>query len=546
MAIAFTYTESTNIVVVTGGTSGTPADFADFVHFDRTLATAACSIASGAELKAATAVGNPTDLTLTYPMRPVEHKALRLAFTTAANGGAAVSGDETVDIYGTTAVWQKLTGVSANGQKVVPIADLTHNYQVGDTVILIDISAPGTYETDVIASIQEGISITLTNNNTNAYAIGDIVGIYQTEQVDVSAAFATYWSANPYGQIAKCTFTGFDGTNTAKIDQPIWGVIWDYGGGQYKVDAILEFGDESTTTYFTSNNESIYFSDDMFPLILANATLTMGAITAGAASGGSYWSMAATSASHTDFMRNGTFNLYGSIFHVRGTNYYPYFKNGDFNIKQSMILGGSRYYWEATLNSLNVEDLFVSNSQYFIINKSPTIFSNVRMHTITAYIAVLANATLINFNITNISTWVFGVTGGAVLTDRNSVWTVDLAKITTAESIYYEQYTCNIHIVDKDGANLSGVSVACKDTSANAAFITQTTAVDGTITEQNINRRKEDNNVLTNYSPHKFTISKAGYETLVLDTITVDGPIDWHFELQAQKQSPAPWQEGVM
>ena len=35
MAIAFGYTESTNTVVVTGGTSGTPATFADFVTADR-------------------------------------------------------------------------------------------------------------------------------------------------------------------------------------------------------------------------------------------------------------------------------------------------------------------------------------------------------------------------------------------------------------------------------------------------------------------------------------------------------------------------------
>ena len=33
-------------------------------------------------------------------------------------------------------------------------------------------------------------------------------------------------------------------------------------------------------------------------------------------------------------------------------------------------------------------------------------------------------------------------------------------------------------------------------------------------------------------SPHKFTISKAGYETLVLENITISAPIKWHLELQ--------------
>ena len=34
------------------------------------------------------------------------------------------------------------------------------------------------------------------------------------------------------------------------------------------------------------------------------------------------------------------------------------------------------------------------------------------------------------------------------------------------------------------------------------------------------------------YSPHKFTLSKAGYETLDLENITIDGPIVWHLGLQ--------------
>ena len=260
MAITFTYTESTNKVVHTEGISAAPARCAHFVTHDRTVATAACTIGSGAELKAATTIGADTDLTLTYPVRPVENKALRLAITTAI-GDTDVSGDETIDIFGTTCVWHKLTGASASGQKVVPIANGTYNYQVGNTVILIDISAPATYETDTIASIVEGVSITMTNNNTNSYATGDIVGIYQTEQIDSSAAHATYWTTVPYGQIAMLTFTGYAGTNTGKVDQPIWGVIWDYGGGQYSIDANVDFGDADTSSYFESLDEMVYWAE---------------------------------------------------------------------------------------------------------------------------------------------------------------------------------------------------------------------------------------------------------------------------------------------
>jgi hypothetical protein len=50
---------------------------------------------------------------------------------------------------------------------------------------------------------------------------------------------------------------------------------------------------------------------------------------------------------------------------------------------------------------------------------------------------------------------------------------------------------------------------------------------------------------LSTYSPHKVTLSKAGYETLVLEDITIDAPIVWHLELKASKQPPAAWQDGM-
>ena len=62
----FTYTVATNTVVVTAGTSGSPADFASFVTADRA--------GTGTSLKAATAASKT--LTLTYAVRPVELRAI--------------------------------------------------------------------------------------------------------------------------------------------------------------------------------------------------------------------------------------------------------------------------------------------------------------------------------------------------------------------------------------------------------------------------------------------------------------------------------------
>ena len=66
MAIVFAYTESTNIVVQTGGTEGTPATFADFVTADR----------AGTDTSLLSAGAPASDLALTYAVRPVEDLAL--------------------------------------------------------------------------------------------------------------------------------------------------------------------------------------------------------------------------------------------------------------------------------------------------------------------------------------------------------------------------------------------------------------------------------------------------------------------------------------
>lgn len=549
----WTYTESTNTVQVTGGTSGTPAEFDDFVHADRTAATTACTIASGAELKAATAIAADTDLTLTYPVRPVEFKALRLAITTDANGGAAASGDEAIDIFGTTAVWCPMTGASASGQKVVPVADLTHLYQVGDTVILIDISAPSTYETDTIASISEGVSITMTNNNTNSYATGDIVGIYQTEQIDSSGGHNTFWTTLPYGQIAMLTFTGYDGTNTGKVDQPIWGVIWDYGNGQYLLDCRFNIGDGSTSTYFASSLEYVSIASTAPTLnlqVTAAATFKMG-LKQGSDTSTSGSVLALNNAAPWSAVLelDGICLFYASI--IRNDND----DNGIVNIDNA-----SSEFADCRFEGFKK-----------VVTTTASTYKRVQFTTCTRTWAVKAvitaddiligdyygcallmefapeNTEISNVTVqddrsigTNIKT---AVTADVFFTNPNFTFNFD---ILTWTADIYEQYTCDIHVSDKDGNNLQGASVACETTGGSAAFTTQSTAADGTISQQKIKYKRWYNNsgspASQTYSPHKFTISKSGYETLVLDNITVDGAIDWHLELQpAQGAWPSPW-----
>ena len=122
-----------------------------------------------------------------------------------------------------------LDGTSASGQKVVPVA-YTTPFATGDGVTLLDISA-GTSETDTIASISEGTSITMTANNGADYASGDYVfvtGSY-TEGTAVAILDAEVNNRNEDGDgedtpiivVVKGTLKSgaLDWENTGTIDQ---------------------------------------------------------------------------------------------------------------------------------------------------------------------------------------------------------------------------------------------------------------------------------------------------------------------------------------
>jgi hypothetical protein len=109
------------------------------------------------------------------------------------------------------------------------------------------------------------------------------------------------------------------------------------------------------------------------------------------------------------------------------------------------------------------------------------------------------------------------------------------------------KYKVNIHVADKDGNNLEGATVVCKDKNGDEVFSVQTDE-NGNIEEQEVvfqewyqlsygEHGEED---ATCYSPHSFEISKEGKETLVVDKITMDEKIDWHLELQEPSAVSGP------
>ena len=474
MAIAWTYTESSNTAVVTGGTSGSPATFVtgadSFVTWDR---------ANAATLLAAHAPAS--NLTLTYQIRPVENLALLISFVVASKTTEA----DYIFITGTDA-WDAA----------------------------------------------------------------------QTESIDVSAGNGTYVSTKRFRTITNidCSDNAAGGgtvwaDGTVAVTQPQWGVVWNQGNF-FRVDSHFTIGNGSTSTYFTVEpNVSWqlgYTGQKRAFNVTASATFQMGRANAtGYSSGGTF--IIYPSASDM-YWGNGTKTFYTTnIIFYTTSGVYAWWCTGTLNLYSctvTVMTGSIIILQTAGVVSRVNFAAYGGTSCEFYIYTGTTAFSDIRItdfnYGLVIGTGLTANATITDGvflgDITKDLKIATTASKTVTVVDANiSSPTVEWVGTSTSIVLCYWKYTCNIHVADKSGTNLSGVSVACEDTNGNAAFTTQTTAADGTITPQTIVYRDYKYNagsIITTYSPHKFTISKAGFKTLVLNNITIDGPIDWHIELQ--------------
>lgn len=458
MAIAFTYTKSTNIAVVTGGTSGTPALFSDFVTADR---------AGSVTLLAATAGLSPT-LALTYQITPVEKLALLISFVVASK----------------------------------------------------------TTQTDYIFI-----------TGTDAWDAA------QTESIDVSAGNGTYVSTKRFRTITNidCSDNSAGGgtdwaDGTVAVTQPQWGVIWDYGNGQYRVDSDLDIGNGSTSTYFASSQENVYFNTNKTPQVTTAATLTIGAASNTYSGFGSVWLVWGMDTTRP-MMTGGVTYIYGSI--LRYINSNLRFAGGDLYIYDSKVdsINGNNLRL-ASPTIIHFRNVYLYNVYSFTVYSGTTLteFTDIWLETSNSGYNVYTNFTFISPKATNASYQYAIQTQDTTLTIIDAIGGISNTYCDSSRSKILEVYTCNINVCDKDGTPISGAVVDCVDTAATACWTagTVTTDASGNIVAQNITYKQfyGATPVITTYSPHKFTISKSGYQTLVLDAITVDGPIKWHLELQ--------------
>lgn len=587
MAIAFSYDESDNKVVVTGGTSGTPATFANFATADRrpelcpdptcatdffdTKGTGWAHDAGNDEYDSDASQAADSDLTEgTICTSGLRYRVQFEVKNYIAGNICPVCGTQEGIDRAADGVYVEY--VTANGTNFIIRADLDFDGSITGIYIeeegaeLTPEGAPvsGAKDLELTYAIRsvEDLALKLdlivaakTTETDYIFLTGtDWKDDAQTESIDVSAGNGVYVTTKYFRSIdtdgIDCEDAG-DGTGTAwadgtlEIRQRSWGVIWDYGNDiQYQIDAWFDIGDGSTATHFKSIRQHIYFNDVCQQQKLASIFYVGTKIDATKTADGSVFH-------YTDTMPNTYMNFYGTAYFYGLNMVMTPRGGGDLSTPVFYSLDASEFIncfiqgfylvsfdgTDPTITNLRVK----TRERLSFYGSSPTINGLVSYSSSFPIELVFGPITLTGINLSNAGTSDFRVnwlaTDDAILINRLAGDITDVTWAGTNTKSIYDKYTIDIHIADKDGANLSGVVVDCENTNGTAVWAAGTiiTAADGAITQQTATYIRvwyDAGTQSETLSPHKFTLSKAGYETLVKEAITVDGKIVWDLEMQ--------------
>lgn len=434
----------------------------------------------------------------------------------------------------------------------------------------------------------------------------DAWGAAQTESLDVTAGNGTYTTTKRFATITNldCSDNSAGGgtvwaDGTIQVTQDIWGVVWEYAAdSMYKIDCNVDFGDGSTATYFQSKNEFVYFDNGFEPIVRDNATLTLGELKADWGEMGSAWSM--KSVNNSNLVQGGTaiWNFYGSFWQQRGTAHISQsIRDGaTWNAKNSIIsgtvaVGLTPSIWvRSSSGDVSIERLMMIGTNRLALDKTPTLMSNIHFH--DCFYGVLVNAdVVVEDALLTESRFVDAYSGaGVTAVFRNPRFHLISSEIQliAADSVCIEQYTTNIHVTDKSGADLQSVDVDCEyahlvegtdsktykciqdHTSVDAThkpitgsdwasfwelydaggglggvwqttfdfkagtqeFATATTDANGDIVEQVIQYKKwVGTSELLEARIHKFTFSHANYPDFIMEDKIISVPIVWEFDM---------------
>lgn len=198
------------------------------------------------------------------------------------------------------------------------------------------------------------------------------------------------------------------------------------------------------------------------------------------------------------------------------------------------------------MTSTELRKVFFNNITQLVLYEELTALENVHVHYASQNYLIFADMTVEGGRLTGGQDDAISVSYGGgpdkvvAFKDIEAAITQSAVKNNTDGSISKLLYTANIEVAKPDGTLFDDeVTVLCEDKNGTEVFSVSTSS--GVIAEQEIEFRRWTGTSETEitYSPHKITISAAGYETLVIDSIMVDGPINWHVELQAEVVYPS-------
>lgn len=311
----------------------------------------------------------------------------------------------------------------------------------------------------------------------------------------------------------------------------------------YQILKNVRFGDGTNALIFYSKKEMVYFDDGRTFTIKDNATLQLGEIAGDYCIKGACWSWGQSGYIIADSNPNAVCNIYGSQMMSRLSSGYIYFKNGTIDFRNSTFMNVSKtsgLYIAPEVDNVTFKDLYICNYAAFYCYKTPDICEGLWIHYTTNGFTCGVSVTLFEPRITNeTSNQIYLLYEDKTVTLQNPQFTLlkNRLVITGASSKILSQFTCDIHVVDKDGKDLEGVTVTCEDKNSDQVFSVQTGA-DGKIAQQTLTYKgwEGTDETETEYSPHKFTFSKNGYILLVMENVTVDARINWDIEVKFPKR----------
>lgn len=378
----------------------------------------------------------------------------------------------------------------------------------------------------------------------------DCRGAPQTESLDVSGGDGTYITAKYWRTVTGFTTYGFD-AGTVTVTQPIWGVIWDKGNGQYQLDCAFNIGDGSTATYFgdtlkqlllnaPSGGQHIYVNNNGILRLgeLLDATARLGK------NGCSIFNMNTGPQRVIQAYNTAELYLYESFIYANG-KIIEIKTSATGNIYNCIIDDGYLRYGGS---NLNINELYVHSSVYAYQYPAGANITNLRFNNVSnAVILVYLSFPIYLKGATGKVAGSYEIqwlqfTGNAFLIDCDfgrDDWRENYDGAASTGNIY-RQYTFNLHLTDKDGNDISGATVILKDKDSNEIFNVSTDASGGiTFSGED---GSSDNNVITHthYSggnldyrgPWTLTITALGYQDYQ-DVITIDRKMDLEVALAA-------------